>query len=101
MEEWSRDRIRDLLNVSDKAVARAIVVIYQRQTLDEQRASDTKHQNKLGFTSAHAKLGSYFARWVIGGRTLTGRHLDRARAIALHYTRQLLDEIEAKKEANI
>ena len=93
---WTLSKITDLLNTSDKAIARAIVCIYNRQTPDEKQASDTKHTNHRGFRSNHASKGSYYARWVNSGRHLTGNHLANARKIALHYTRQLCEEANEK-----
>lgn len=88
---YSNDQIKALIARSDRAVERALVAIYDRQTQDEKRVSDTRHFNKIGFSAAHAKKGSYYARWVNSGRNLTGYHLDRARSIAMHYARQLAE----------
>ena len=87
---WNQDKIRDLLLRNDKAVERAILAIYHRQTLDEQSTSETKHNNGVGFTGAHARLGTYYAKWLISGKHLSGIHLDKARRMVLHYTKQLL-----------
>jgi len=92
----TKESIQDILAKSDRAVARAMIVIYDRQTQDEKTTSDTRHTNQRGFSGAHAKTGSYYARWVLSGRGLTGKHLDKARAMAMHYWRQLLEEAERK-----
>ena len=93
---WNKAMVIDLLNSSDRAVNRAMIAIYNRQTRDEQREADTKHTNKVGFSAAHARRGSYYGRWCKSGRCLTGRHLINARKIALHYAQQLADEANAK-----
>lgn len=93
---WTKDKIADLLKSNDRAVEKAMVALYNRQTSDEQRDSHTRHDNQRGFRANHASKGSYYARWVIGGRPLSGRHLTNARNIALHYTQQLADEANAK-----
>lgn len=97
-----RAEIKALLERSDKAVERAMVVLYERQTRDEKAASDTKYQNQQGFSAFHAQAGSYYARLVMGGRALYGKSLAKARKMSLRYTRQLLDakrEKAAKKAA--
>lgn len=94
---WDKSRLRQLITTNDKAVERAILAIYDRQTQDEKQVSDTKHHNCVGFSAAHARSGSYYARWIRSGRSLTGRHLEKARTIALHYTGQLLQIIEEKR----
>lgn len=99
----TRDSIRNLLTTNDRAVERAMVVLYDRQTTDEKQVSDTRHSNQRGFSAAHASKGSYYARWVLGGRHLTGRHLENARKIALRYTAQLLEQahLNAERKAAI
>lgn len=92
------DYIRWLLTMNDKAVERAIVAIYQRQTADEQSAGDTKHSNGIGFNGADARLGSYYARWVLSGRNLTGHHLVKARTMSHKYVRQLTEIATARME---
>jgi len=94
--DWTKDKIVELLQRNPIAVERAIVVIYRRQTLDEQSELETKHSNGVGFSGAHAKLGSYYAKWVLTGKHLTGSHLDKARKISLRYTAQLLEEIVSR-----
>ena len=99
---WTKDRISSLLLSNDLAVEKALVAIYDRQTRDEKMSEDTLHHNGVGFSGAHAKRGTYFARWVLSGRHLTGHHLARARSIVLHYTKQLAHIANvkaAKKEA--
>lgn len=98
MTELSRNSIKRLLETDNRAVERAMIVLYDRQTADEKQTSDTRHTNRRGFSSAHASKGSYYARWVLGGRHLTGRHLDNARKIACHYTAQLLSASQEKLE---
>jgi hypothetical protein len=88
---WNRNGIRHLLLTNDRAVERAMVAIYKRQTADEKATDDTKHVNGRGFNCCHAKRGSYFARWVLSGRRLSGWHLETARKMALRYTRQLAE----------
>jgi hypothetical protein len=94
---WNKERITKLLTKNDRAVERAIVAIYDRQTPDEKATSDTRHDNHRGFRSNHASKGSYYARWVLSGRHLTGHHLANARKIALQYHRQLCEVANAKE----
>lgn len=86
----TKESIRALLETNDKAVERAIIVLFERQTNDEQVQSVTRHDNQRGFSAAHASKGSYYARWIKSGRRLTGYHLQNARRITQHYTHQLL-----------
>jgi hypothetical protein len=93
---FNKAKIEAILRLNDKAIGRAMIVLYDRQTRDEKVVSDAKYTNKVGFSAAHAKRGSYYGRWCQSGRELTGHHLVKAREIALHYTQQLADEANAK-----
>jgi hypothetical protein len=56
--------IEDMLTKSDRAVERAILCIYRRQTTQEQAAHATLMHNNRGFASSHARLGTYWAEWL-------------------------------------
>jgi hypothetical protein len=93
---YTREEIDHILTSNPRAVGRAMIVLFRRQTSDEQRSSNTRHQNGRGFSAYAARSGSYYARWVISGRRLTGRHLAKARSIALKHSRQLVEEANEK-----
>ena len=88
---WARGEIEDMLRTQDAAVERAMVAIWERQTMDEQVTQNVKHNNGRGFSHWSARSGTYYAGWVRSGRRLTGKHLDKARRIALHHAGQLTD----------
>jgi len=88
---WTRTEIEALINSNDRAVERAMVAIWERQTADEQETQNTRHHNGRGFAAWSARSGTYFAEWVRSGRRLTGKHLVKARKIALHHAGQLTD----------
>lgn len=102
---WTKERIQHLLNTNDLAVERAIVAIYDRQTQDEKADSRTKHDNSRGFRSNHAVTGSYYARIILKGwKQPNGKQqvhlnpvkLEKARAIAMQYHRQLCEVANQK-----
>lgn len=78
-----------LLDKYPMAVERGIVAIYRKQTKDEQAHHTTTHTNGVGFNAADAYRGTYYAKWVLSGKRLTGWHLTKAREIAKRYVRQL------------
>jgi len=94
---WTRGEIEDMLRSNDRAVERAMVAIWERQTMDEQVTQDVKHNNNCGFSHWSARSGTYFAEWVRSGRQLTGKHLEKARKIALHHAGQLTDFANGKR----
>lgn len=89
-----------MISSDDKALERAIVAIYDRQTHDEKRDSDTKHDNERGFRANHAPTMSYFARIILKGWKESGKSknvhlnpvkLDKARGFMVQYHRQLCE----------
>ena len=86
---WTREEIETMIQNQDAAVERAMVAIWERQTADEQETQDTRHHNGRGFAAWSARSGTYYANWVRSGRHLTGKHLAKARKIALHHAGQL------------
>lgn len=91
MRTWDKDSIKVLIETRPLAVERAMMAIYKRQTASEQNCHETIVHNGIGFSGAHARMGSYYAEWCLSGKHLTGKHLDKARKIALRYTGQLLN----------
>lgn len=72
----TRASITQLLLENDRAVERALVVLFHRQTNDEKLAARTKLWNMRGFTGADAHYGTRNARQVLGGRTLFDSQLN-------------------------
>ncbi|CAO3459620.1 hypothetical protein [Azospirillum argentinense] len=94
---WDKETIVQLLLTSDKAVVRAIKVLYARQTAAEQSAGDTLERNARGFNSADAAFLTSVARALPRYNDhMTPRQLWRARRLLPKYWRQLLEETAAK-----
>jgi hypothetical protein len=88
---WTEEEIVFMLCKNDMAVERAILRLYSFQTESERADGSTKVLNGKGFSGADARLGSYYARWLLTNKHLTGKHLQQARSITLKYRGQLLD----------
>ncbi len=91
IEKNNPNYIKWLITNNNHAVERAILAIYNRQTADEQNTEHTKHSNGMGFAAPDAKLGSYYAKWILSGKNLSGRHLEKARMMSYKYVRQLCE----------
>lgn len=89
---WTEKEIVELINKNNKAVEKAIVAVYNRQTQDEKASFDTKHSNGVGFSGADARFGTYLAKWILSGKHLNGKFLAQGRTLAIKYRAQLLDE---------
>lgn len=95
--------IISLLKSNDKAVARALVVLNERQTDDEQRAENTRYRNGRGFRPCHARMGTAMAKFYLRFNRLSEkqvaywRKLDRTGKMRIEiYAGQLLEVAQAK-----
>lgn len=105
MCDLTKDDIIRLLETNDRAVMRALLVLYENQTTDEQDTATTRHHNNRGFKQCHARIGTSMAKFFIKHNTLTEkqvaywrvRNKNNQMRIAC-YWRQLLERaIENKK----
>lgn len=71
----SKESIIGLLKTNDTAVARALIALHQRQTLDEQQTQSTRHENGRGFRPCHARMGSSMARFYSSKGYLTPKQV--------------------------
>jgi hypothetical protein len=59
----TRAEIVELLRTRDLAVARALLVLNERQTASEQASESTHHRNGQGFRPCHARMGTSMAEF--------------------------------------
>lgn len=89
---WTKDQIVEMLETNDKAVTRAVIAIYKRQTASEQAAQTTQVSNNVGFNHSDAPYLSYCAKYAMNKKTyLSGKHLEKSRNRVKKYWKQLLD----------
>lgn len=103
--ELTGTQIVDMLRTNDKAVARALVVLFERQTADEQATEHTRHHNGRGFRPCHARMGTSMAKFYLQRGFLTPKQIAYWRRegkegmrIAI-YWKQLLDAAHKKQAA--
>ena len=90
----TKESIVALLNRSydkndHRFVERSILALYTLQTLDERKSIKTRHRNHLGFSVRTVKDGTYLGKWLATGKSLSGRFLNTAYAIAEIHAGQL------------
>lgn len=88
-KKWSKDEIREMLMVSDKAVARGLVMIYSLQTDSERNESMTVEHNGVGFSGVDAEFLSSLAKQVLAKGGLSEKQLFYARKKMFKYAGQL------------
>ena len=103
-----KQSILKLLETNDKAVARALVVLFERQTADEQASDSTNTHNNKGFGHAHAFIGCKMAKFYLERGYLTEKQIAYWRASTPQrgmrigmYWKQLLDAAEQKRLAKL
>jgi|SRR6478609_7057768 len=86
---YSIDEIKHNLATNPKWTERAIIKLYEWQTADEQEADVTKYHNNVGFNGGDAPRLSYYAKYLLSGRHLTGHHLEKAQKMVKKYSSQI------------
>lgn len=92
---WTKDSVQHLITTNDKALARAVLQLYARQTAAEVASQQTREHNGRGFNSNDAPFLSDIARKLpMYGNRMTERQAARVRNMMRKYWRQLLEVIE-------
>ncbi len=71
----SKAQIVELLKTDDRAVVRALLVLNERQTLDEQASEHTKYNNGRGFRPCHARMGTSMASFFMRTKFLSPKQI--------------------------
>ena len=102
----NKQDIIQLLQTNDKAIARALVVLNERQTATEQNCETTINDNGVGFTPADARMGTSMAQFYAKRGYLTEKQLaywkkPNVRGVwrICKYAGQLLEIAQAKAAA--
>lgn len=89
MKQWER-YLKDLLKANDKALLKAIVLIYDSQTSEEQAKGQSIEDNAIGFTKVDAEDMGAIARKIKRGEQLTKGELAKSRNKMGKYWKQLM-----------
>lgn len=101
MAKWNKWNIRAKLATDFKWCRRALIVLYQRQTADEQSATRTKHDNDRGFNQPDAPLGSRLARKAMTPQLFEPNEVIAARKLLMKYAGQLARIANEKERAKV
>ncbi len=66
MKTYTEEEIKQKVTTDWLWAERALLALYKRQTEDEQRAGEARHDNGVGFNAFDASLFSYCAEWLKG-----------------------------------
>ena len=105
MTQMNKQIIVNMLATDDRAVARALLVLNQRQTAEEQATENTRYLNGRGFRPCHARMGTSMAKFFQRTGYLTPKQIaywrakDRSGSMRIGiYWAQLLEEAQAKAQ---
>lgn len=87
---WTKEKIHYLIETNDKAVVRALIQIYRRQTASEQSAQATTDHNGVGFGAFDAQFLTSIAKKA-EKYPLTPNQIAAVRKSIKKYWRQLLE----------
>ena len=87
---WTQDDIKELLRTNDRAVVRALLIIYGYQTDSEKASGETKFDNGIGFNGVDAYILTSFAQQVNNRGFLSPKQMGIARKKMLKYSGQIL-----------
>lgn len=97
-KEWDKESIKKLIQTNDKAVYRALVLLYSFQTDEEKNTDKVKTVNGKGFNKLDAEILSSMARQVKSGRHLTDKQMYVARPKLMKYAGQILNYMKTREE---
>lgn len=91
--EWSIDKVKETMQVSDKALYKGLLLVYSFQTKDEQRIDNTTHVNGKGFNSSDAFILSSFSTQLQKSGGLSEKQKAIARKKMVKYAGQIWKHI--------
>lgn len=100
-EQW-KSYLKNLVKTNDRALLKAIVLIYNNQTFEERVRGMAIESNRSGFDKIDADVMGLIAKKIKSGQPLTKGELAKSRNKMQKYWRQLMiiskENMEAKRE---
>ena len=93
---YTKEQIQTNLRTNQRWIERTLVVLYQRQTSDEQTTGQTREFNGIGFNGPDSRYLSYCSRWILRGNHLNQKHLEKCSSRLPKYWRQVQELIKEK-----
>lgn len=97
-EQW-KNYLKDLVKTNDRALKKAIILVYNNQTLEEKNWGTSIDRNNTGFDKIDAYEMGRIARKIEDGKSLTKGELAKSRNKMRKYWKQLM--IISKKKAEL
>ena len=88
-----KETIGLLIETNDNAIVNSLLIIYDRQTSDEQRSENTIENNTIGFTGFDGRILTSFANQYLEKGYLSRKQKEILRKRMPKYWRQINDEV--------
>ena len=98
---WNKVSIKNLILTNDRAVYRALLLLYSFQTQEEKYLEKTKTVNGKGFNKLDTERLSSFARQILSDKHLTQKQFYVARYKLVKYSNQILLYMKEKAENKV
>lgn len=95
------NEIRSKITTDQRWLERAIVALFEKQTAIEQRIEDARELNGVGFNKPDSHRMSYYAKWILSGKHLSGKFLADAQHRVKKYAAQLAKIAEEKARRRV
>lgn len=86
---YTKEQIKEKITTNQKWTERAVVALFNKQTASEQSVEVTHVSNGAGFNKPDSHKLTYYAKWVLSGKHLTGKFLEDAQKRIAKYASQL------------
>ena len=96
---YNKEVVKNLIKTDNRWTLRTLIILYNRQTTDEQQNQQTTHCNSRGFNGTDSVILSSFSVQVNRGRTLSEKQMNVCRKLLPKYWKQVIDEINIKNNS--
>jgi transcription initiation factor IIE alpha subunit len=93
---YTKEEIQQNISTNPKWIERSLIVLYERQTYDERHSGETTSLNGIGFNSSDSRYLSYCSRWLLQGKHLNQKHLEKCGGKLKKYWKQIESIIKEK-----
>lgn len=94
--KFTEEQIKEKLSTDQRWIERALVVLHDLQTKEEQSIGTTIEDNGKGFNGMDGRYLSYCANWVRKGKPLNEKHMKKCGEKLPKYWKQISNMIENK-----
>lgn len=95
--DYTKENIQEKMTTDIRWTERAVLVLFDRQTEDEQKIEDTVHNNGVGFNGVDGKYLTWVGNYLMRGNHLSGHHVEKVRKKLPKYWKQIKNIIEEKE----